>query len=62
LNYRQEHLCQEFSNVTLLTVLQDLDADEAESKEETAEVDPKNLKVTELRAELSARNLSTKGE
>ncbi|KAG5671839.1 hypothetical protein PVAND_002013 [Polypedilum vanderplanki] len=43
----------------------DLDTDESKHNEDgndaSSELDPKNMKVTELRAELSARNLSTKG-
>lgn len=35
---------------------------EEESNGEAAQLDVKNMKVAELRAELAARNLSTKGE
>lgn len=33
-----------------------------ENSSEGVQLDPKNMKVAELRAELAARNLSTKGE
>lgn len=45
--------------------LQDGDGGEVkdpESKADATELDPSTMKVTELRAELSARSLSTKGE
>lgn len=36
--------------------------DDGEAVDDDAQLDPKNMKVAELRAELDARNLPSKGE
>ena len=62
--YEEQTVASENSNGLLLTILQDQDeqpGDEVKGKA-TSDLDPKNLKVTELRSELASRNLSTKGK